>query len=385
MLRSEKKSLFRFLIIYIVTTMILFLFIASLFYIYEKHRLLDLQIDTLKQDSETLTIKLRELHNDTTNKLFYPSNSQYKSAIFDIDKNYIFGDFEPKNIDFNLSYLIRGELLYHIRTQSPYYLGTAHIVLQKPINQEPISHLKKMVALFLALALVIFLTLGYFLGRLFTAPMRESFETMNKFIQDTTHELNTPISTILTNIELLDTLYECEGEKERKRIEIASKTLSRLYDDLIYLKLNHHQHYRDIKPCNITNLLEERILYFDSLIEAKKIKLQKQIQSNIIKKIDENDAIRLIDNLLSNAIKYNRQKGLLKIILDEKQISIEDGGVGMKQSDVDMIFKRFQRANKSEGGFGIGMDIVNQIISFYGFQIEIKSQIQKGTKVNIKW
>ncbi len=384
MLRSEKKSLFRFLIIYIVTTMILFLSIASLFYIYEKHRLLDLQINALKQDSETLTVKLRELHNDTTNKLSYPSNNSYKSAIFDIDKNYIFGDFEPKDIDFNLSYLTKGEFISYIKSVSPHYLGTAHLVLQKPINQKPIKHLKEMIILFLALALVIFLTLGYFLGRLFTAPMRESFETMNRFIQDTTHELNTPISTILTNIELLDTLYECEGKKERKRIEIASKTLSRLYDDLTYLKLNH-QHHRDIKPCNISNLLEERVLYFDSMIEAKKIKLQKQIQSDIIKEIDENDAIRLIDNLLSNAIKYNRQKGLLKIILDEKQISIEDSGIGMKQSDIDMIFKRFQRANKSEGGFGIGMDIVNQIISFYGFQIEIKSQEKKGTKVNIKW
>jgi hypothetical protein len=52
-----------------------------------------------------------------------------------------------------------------------------------------------------------------------------TIENMNRFIEDTTNEFNTPISTILTNIELLDPLYECEGKQEMKRIEIASKPL----------------------------------------------------------------------------------------------------------------------------------------------------------------
>ena len=101
--------------------------------------------------------------------------------------------------------------------------------------------------------------------------------------------------------------------------------------------------------------------------------------------IDENDVIRLIDNLLSNAIKYNKQKGRLKIILNEHLLSIEDSGIGMKPSEVKMIFKRFERSNRSEGGFGIGMDIVNQIISFYNLKIDIHSKEKMGTKVSIKW
>lgn len=384
MLRSEKKSLFRFLVIYIVTTMTLFLFTATLFYIYEKHRLLDLQKDVIKQNGESLTSKLRELHANAGAKLIYPTDNLYKSAIFDIDKNYIFGDFKPTNINFDLTYEIKANYLYHVKKISPHYLGTAYLILQKQIDQKPIQKLAKIVLGFLFLALLVFLSLGYFLGRLFTAPMRQSFETMNRFIQDTTHELNTPISTILTNIELLETLYECEGKQERKRIEIASKTLSRLYDDLTYLKLNH-QYHKEIKTINISNLLEMRILYFSSMIEAKKIILKKEITPDITINIDENDAIRLIDNLLSNAIKYNRQKGLLKIILNNTHLSVEDSGVGMNKSEISKIFKRFERSNKSEGGFGIGMDIVNQIISFYKLKIEIESKEKKGTKVSIRW
>ncbi len=89
-----------------------------------------------------------------------------------------------------------------------------------------------MILLFMLIAGVFFVIIGYFLGRLFISPMRESIEMMNNFIQDTTHELNTPISTILTNLELIETIHNCSAKREMQRIEIASKTLSRIYDDL---------------------------------------------------------------------------------------------------------------------------------------------------------
>jgi len=384
MLRSEKKSLFRFLVIYMITTMALFTLASTLFFTYEKHRFLDEQRDLLGTYSEILTNKIRTLHQSSLPKLVYPTNKNYHSALFDINKAYIFGDFKPNSIDFNQPYQIQNKTLYHVKQVIPYYLGAAYIVLKSPINRVPIQKLFKHTLLFLLVAFFIFLILGYFLGRLFISPMRQSFEKMNHFIQDTTHELNTPISTILTNIELLDTLYDCEGKEERKRIEIASKTLSRLYDDMTYLKLNN-KHHREIKECDISQLLHERILYFTSMIESKKITLETKIVDNITIMIDQNDAIRLIDNLLSNAIKYNKQKGLLTITLDLKHLSIADSGVGMNDEEIKKIFRRFERSNKSEGGFGIGMDIVNQIISFYNFKIDIHSKESMGTKVSVRW
>ncbi len=384
MQRGEKKSFFRFLIIYIISTMTLFSLAALLFYTYEKHRLLDLQRDSLETDSELLTVELRELHEEHFKQLIYPSSSRYVSAIFDIDKRYIFGDFKPTNVDFTSAFKITNGTLLHVKSISPYYLGTAYLVLQKPIDQTPLNKLFYATILFLLVALLLFLILGYFLGRLFIAPMRESFEKMNQFIQDTTHELNTPISTILTNIELLDTLYECDGKKERKRIEIASKTLSRLYDDLTYIKLNY-DHHRDIKLINIAELLEERLLYFDSMIEAKNIAITNKIDQNTTIMIDENDALRLIDNLLSNAIKYNKQKGILTIILHKDYLSIEDSGVGMSKDELMVVLRRYERSNKSEGGFGIGLDIVSQIVSFYDLNLKIESAPNIGTKVIIQW
>ncbi len=384
MLRSERKSLLRFLTIYLLSTMVLFTLALILFYNYEKHQILDRQREVIKQEGTLMVEALRRLHQSQNYALPYPQNPHFKSAIYDINQAYIFGDFKPQVISFTESYHIKDKQLYHLVTVSPYYLGAAYLLLKKPLDLRPLNQLLKQSLLVWLAALGAFLLLGLFLGRRFTAPMRQNFEKLNRFIQDTTHELNTPISTILTNIELLDTLYECEGKEERKRIEIASKTLSSLYDDMTYLTLNHERH-RDIQACDISQLLTERMHYFSAMIEAKKIRLETDISQDIILQIDQNDAVRLIDNLITNAIKYNKPSGFLKIVLNAQHFVVEDSGIGMRKKDLASIYQRFERANDNEGGFGIGMNIVKQIILYYHYKIKITSKPNQGTKVSIQW
>jgi len=101
--------------------------------------------------------------------------------------------------------------------------------------------------------------------------------------------------------------------------------------------------------------------------------------------IDKNDITRLVDNLISNAIKYNKPKGLLSIKLSKAMLAVKDTGVGIAKQDLSSISQRFKRANKSEGGFGIGLDIVNQVVNSYGFGLDISSELHKGTEVIITW
>ena len=162
--------------------------------------------------------------------------------MYNLEKGYIFGSFQAKEIQWNQEYYGKKGKLFHVHELHPYYLGASYLLVSKELNEEPINELIKISILFLMIAGIFFTLLGIFLGRLFIAPMKESIETMNRFIEDTTHEFNTPISTILTNIELIDTFYDCEAKTELRRIEIASKTLSRLYEDLTFLTLNHNYH-----------------------------------------------------------------------------------------------------------------------------------------------
>ena len=384
MLQSEKRSLFRFLTIYFVSTFSLFLLATFIFYDFQKHHILDTQKKELFSEANAISKYLRQLNETFSKPLVYPHKNSINSAIFNIDKAYIFGTFTPKDIEWNKEYYEQGNLLFHIHALYPYYLGASYIIISKPFDVKPIEKLLKVSLLFLMIAGILFSFLGLFLGKLFIAPMKESIQNINSFIEDTTHELNTPISTILTNIELLDTLYECEGKQEMRRIEIASKTLSRLYEDLTYLKLNHNYH-REIKLLNFSELLYERIEFFSTLIEAKYLLLKLDIDLNVILKIDKNDAIRMLDNLISNAIKYNKKGADLKITLKMNSLLIEDFGLGIEEENIQLIQQRFKRANQSEGGFGIGLDIVGQVVARYKFEFKITSIFNQGTKVTILW
>ncbi|WP_153015096.1 sensor histidine kinase [Sulfurovum riftiae] len=339
----------------------------------------------MEHEGEKIQHQLIRLHSTFETRLPIHVKETCKIALLDKERNPVFSNFTPpQNIDFTQAYqLINGHILY-IKPVDPYYLGVAYLLLQTAINQTDIEELQKMILLFMLGAGLFFLILGYFLGRLFIAPMRESIETMNRFIQDTTHELNTPVSTILANLELIQTLHQCSAKEEMQRIEIASKTLSRIYDDLTYLKLNH-QHHRSIQAIDLSALVKERLAYFSAALEAKKIALHTAVEPDVVLPMDQDDAIRLLDNLISNAIKYNQSGGTMEVRLNREHFSIKDSGIGIAKEELATIHERFKRANSSEGGFGIGLDIVYQVVAYYHFKIVINSQINQGTEVTIIW
>jgi len=384
LLNSEQSSLVRFLLIYLGSTFLLFSLASWIFYISTKHNLLDHQRKTLEYQSENIKSKLRLLHQTFDDRLVYPGDKTFDSAIYDLDKRYIFGTFEDiPQLEKN-NYSSDEKRMFHVAKIEPYYLGAAYLMVSKKIDQDPIIALQKKILWFMLAAGLLFAVLGYFLGRLFIAPMRNSIEQMNHFIQDATHELNTPISTILTNIEMIETYGKYKKSEELQRIEIASKTLSRIYEDLTYLNLNN-DYYREVKSVNITKLIEERMVYFSTMLQSRGITARLELIPQKMLEIDPNDGIRLIDNLLSNAIKYNKKNGTLTVKLTEESLCIIDTGIGIAQKDLKDILKRFKRANKSEGGFGIGLDIVNHVVNSYGFVLLIASELKKGTEVEVRW
>ena len=384
MLKSEKKSLIRFLLIYLGSTFLLFSLASWIFYTSQKHHLLDQQRDTLKFQAGQIQQGLRILHKSFSTTLVYPTHPTIDSAIYDKNREYIFGSQKETALLSPQAYMEDEERLYYFTKVEPYYLGAAFLLLHKDLDRQPIVDLQNSILLFLLGAGLFFTLLGVFLGKLFVAPMRESMERMNNFIQDTTHELNTPISTILTNIELLETFGKCEKNDELQRIEIASKTLSRIYDDLTYLNLNHN-YYRRIESVDVSSFVQERMVYFSTMAENKRLQIEVDIEPNVMLDIDKNDITRLVDNLISNAIKYNNSKGLLSVQLTQEELVVKDTGVGIVKKDLANISQRFKRANKSEGGFGIGLDIVNQVVNAYGFGLDIVSELHKGTEVIVTW
>jgi len=231
----------------------------------------------------------------------------------------------------------------------------------------------------------VLIVIGFFLSKLFIRPMKEAVVLLDNFIKDTTHELNTPVSTILSNIEMLDTNAINESEvKKIRRISIAARTISTIYDDLTYLVLNHKLAYMN-EDIDLSSLLKERLEYFRDRYEQKKLTLHMTIDDIVILHIDKTKAIRLIDNLLSNAIKYNRMGGSITILLKPDRFSIQDTGIGIDKEKIDRIFERYMRADNTVGGFGIGLNIVAMIAKEYEYKIEVESTPRKGTSITVFW
>jgi two-component system OmpR family sensor kinase len=244
----------------------------------------------------------------------------------------------------------------------------------------------KNIIIYGTIAFIFMLFMGYFLLKLFLKPMRDALHLLDTFIKDTTHELNTPVSTIVANIEMIDRskLDDEKLIKKINRIDIGAKTISNIYDDLTYLILNN-KIISNNKDINLKNIIEQRVEYFSTLANVKKIKISTNLDNNVILNIDDKKISKLIDNLISNAIKYNKIGGTIDIELKDKYFFIKDSGKGISQKNIDLMFDRYSRFDKSVGGFGIGLNIVKLISQEYNLNIKIESKIKKGTKVIISW
>ncbi len=382
---SEKESLRRFLAIYIFSTFFLIAVGSIIFYRYSFHRIIDYQNETLKIKTALIRSKLHDLHTSTETKLLYPVIEGIHTALYDVDRNYLIGDFKPEKIEWHNDFWQAGDKLYHRFQMHPYYLGTATVVSAAPIDEAPIHALQTKMAIAFVLATLFVALVARWLGRLFLAPVHNAMQLLDRFIKDTTHELNTPISTILTNIELFKSLHpQLQKSEELRRIEIASGRLSRIYDDLAYLQLNHQRHRR-IEPIDFSALLKERLAYFAPMMERRRLQLESELAGYPVRQMDREDAAKLIDNLLSNAVKYTQPGGSIRVKLDRKELSIEDSGIGMDEKIKSRVTNRFFRADRSEGGFGLGLNIVKEIVDFYGLRLDIESKKGVGTKVRVSW
>jgi len=95
--------------------------------------------------------------------------------------------------------------------------------------------------------------------------------------------------------------------------------------------------------------------------------------------MDKNSLKKLINNVISNAIKYGNTNSTISVNLTGSILSIADEGIGIKESKLSEIFDRYRRFTDISGGFGIGLDIVNQVAHEYNIKIDIKSTENKGT------
>ena len=365
---AEKKSLRRFLAVYIVSTILLLGAGTYFYYEVSLQSVVEKNILKLKSDVEKfVTINMEKRVFKTGNN---PQYDGYKIAVYR-DGEYFFGNFYKKDLDIKQEHILENNTLYYIDSEKKKW-GELTVVSYIDINEQ-ISGLKKNIFLFLFISVVFIIFIATLLGKIFLKPMKESIESLESFIGDATHEINTPISSVLINIELLKEIYpDFNKIEELRKIESATFRISKVFKDLSFVKLNHKQK-KEIIKVDIDMAIKERLEFFSTFIDNKKISLLLSIEP-VQLNIDKEDLIRLIDNLISNAIKYTKPKGSIDITLKQNLFRVVNDG---EIKDTKKITNKFFRENRDEGGFGLGLYIVDKICKYYNFRLKIYTKDKK--------
>lgn len=202
---------------------------------------------------------------------------------------------------------------------------------------------------------------------------QDLLKSQKEFLRYTVHETNTPLSVILTSIEL----YLMKNPKDRQlsKIEAATKNIFSIYDDLSYLVKKDHVEYKK-SVINLNNFLSSRIDFFREVAEFSLITFNYNLPKNE-KHVyfNETKLQRIIDNTLTNAIKYTLPNESVEVTL-KKVGSYTEFIVSSKSKtiqDTDKVFEAYYREEKGRDGFGLGLRLVKSICDEEGVDISVSS------------
>ena len=383
-LRSERKSFYRFLALYALLVALLIGFVSRFYYqSQEKLAFSAYRIKLMEYATDQIR-QLHYLHDHFPTTTIYPRDDRFESAIWDLEYHEIFSTLKRPRINFEEEIYRVGDRIHFVKILDNYYLGAKYLILEVPSDPLWSRQTWRSIWLYGGIAFGVLMAFGWFLARLFVRPMRHTIGVLDQFIRDTTHELNTPLSAILANIETMDqSSLTPQNAKRLRRINIAARTVSTLYEDLKFVTLEQEKETEAV-AIDMAELVRSRLEYFGILMESKQLTLQTDLHPATLR-ADRRLIERVIDNLLSNAIKYNRRGGTIAVTLKPGKLSVSDTGVGIAPEALPHIFDRYSRFNESEGGFGIGLSIVRRICEHYGITIGVDSTVGEGTTITLRW
>ncbi len=238
---------------------------------------------------------------------------------------------------------------------------------------------------------------GLFKGNIIVIHDVSSLKTaenfQKRFTADVSHELKTPLSAIKGISEILERDKDISVKNRDEFISLINKESSRmetiLNDLLIISKMDRLDYELNIRRINIIEVLEEATAALKIQFKKKGLLLTSEIEECILE-LDTDKFRQVVLNILKNALNYTDKGSIdLKGYVNENFyiIEVKDTGIGIKENDLDKIFKRFYRVDKTRsretGGSGLGLSISKNVIKKHGGNISVISELNKGTTFKI--
>ncbi|MGB9814041.1 MAG: two-component system histidine kinase PnpS [Thermovenabulum sp.] len=222
-------------------------------------------------------------------------------------------------------------------------------------------------------------------------------EMRREFVANVSHELRTPLTTIKSYTEtLLDGALKDDQVSWQflNVINEEADRMTRIVNDLLELSRLDNKEVRFNKSAiNLAYVLSSAVSKMRVNADKKGVKLFWEIKEDAPLCFADSDKMeQVFQNILSNAIKYTPSGGSITVRLwDEDNYvftSVKDTGIGIPKEDLPRIFERFYRVDKTRsrefGGTGLGLSIAKEIVKAHEGEIEIKSEVGKGTEVIVK-
>ncbi len=235
---------------------------------------------------------------------------------------------------------------------------------------------------------------SYWLAKRTLDPIEEAHKSQGRFTSDAAHELRTPLTAMKTEIEV--NLRDKELTVGEARTVLASNIeeinkLEALTGAL--LRLAKGDEGRPVKLTNfaLQPVIKEAWRRHQLAADKENIRLGNNVSKSTKLKADKEQLTELISILFDNAIKYGRSDSQVSVslerVLDRSVITVTDQGVGIAEEDLGRIFERFYRAdqsrNKNVGGYGLGLNLAQQIAKAHGGKIEVSSEVGIGSTFRV--
>lgn len=222
----------------------------------------------------------------------------------------------------------------------------------------------------------------------------------SEFTYKVTHELRAPLSAIQSLLKSIEEGYAGEISEKAKELIIRSEKrtgfLLTLVKDLLDLVTGKTGKPRahDSKPVDINEAVKRTLHLMQEKVKAKSIKLTvNTTEQPVCLNIIPDDLDIMLTNLIDNAVKYTQKNGSITINTcstdDKITIEVSDTGIGIHKDDVNKIFDEFYRASNAKAveldGTGLGLTIVKNLVKRRGGNINVNSELGKGTTVTVSF
>lgn len=374
--KEERNALVSFLVIYVGSAVVLMSIIAILYYNKEMTAIEDRCSIEMKNAALSVEKELMSAHMDKREYTFTSPNKDLQVGLFDQQGNKLYSNLKQEEVYLSKEAYKTSSHEYYVDTLKHTVSGVKHIVIEGNESFKERMKLLALIAIVILVSAVFVGYVGHYLSRLLIAPIKNRMLGLNAFIKDGAHELNTPVSALMMSVSSLKS-KERVDERVLNHISISAKLISQIYNSLSFIAFHERDEIYD-EYFDLASLIQESVKFFEDIAKNRGNSIVVELESTEVF-MDRSRIQKVINNLISNALKYSFANTEILITLKNAIFTIENRGSGIALKDQEAIFERFERKNTTEGGFGIGLDIVKSVCKHYGIEVKVYSKRDEKT------